>query len=51
MPTIAFLLALIFASFAPATTNQHNKKDHSGKVTTQGKPNNGDYIVGEDHMP
>ena len=51
MPTITFLLALLFASFAPAATKHHAKREQSGKVTTKGKPNNGDFIVIGDIMP
>ncbi len=52
MPTLAFLLALFFASFAPATTNNPGKNDHkTGKITTTGKPNQGEFIIGGDIMP
>jgi len=51
MPTVTFVLALLFASFAPATASHQIKKDDHGKVTTKGKPNNGDFIVSGDIMP
>ena len=51
MPTITFLLALLFASFAPAATKHHSERDQLGKVTTKGKPNNGDFVIANDIMP
>ncbi len=52
MPTLAFLFALLFASFTPATTTALGKNDQkTSKVITKGKPNNGDFIIGEDTHP
>jgi|GEM_PF-4163743 len=51
MPTLTFLLALLFASFHPATTNAPGKNDQKTTKVTKGKPNNGDYIIGVDVNP
>lgn len=52
MPTLTFLLAMFFASFSSNTATAPVKNDHTtGKTTTTGKPNNGDFIIGVDIHP
>ena len=52
MPTLTFLLALLFASFHPATTNAPGKDNHrAGKITSTGKSNNGEFIIADDIKP